>query len=117
MVAIAPIYNTFSHHGFENISVNGNFGAGFCGEHIAFVSLKNMAFSSTAYMASIPVEMSSSWWWTIERSTLLPTLSHFCGSTCGVTSYPYGLRLTGLGTSRNPSNDAAGGFSFIRDNS
>ncbi len=68
MVALAPAYSTFQHHGFENINVGYNYGAGFWGEHLAFFSLKNMAFGEMFYMASVPVEMSNSWWWSIERS-------------------------------------------------
>ena len=118
MVAIAPAFNTFQHHGFENINVSGNYGAGFWGEHIAFFSLKNMGFSAKNYMASIPVELSSSWWFTISRSSLLPTLSHFCTNNCGQQGYPYGLRLTALPTVRNASNDSScGEFCFVDDNS
>jgi hypothetical protein len=116
MVALAPAYNTFSHHGFENINVSGNYGAGFWGEHLAFVSLKNMAFQGIVFPASIPVEMSSSWWVSIARSSLLPNLTHGCGMSCNVVGYPYGLRMTGLGSSRNPSGDYSG-FTFIGDNS
>ena len=31
MVAIAPAFSTFQHHGFENINVSCNYGAGFWG--------------------------------------------------------------------------------------
>ena len=68
-------------------------------------------------MTSIPVEMSSSWWFSIERSSLLPLLSHSCTNNCGQQGYPYGLRLTALGTSRNGANDPSGdSMSFVSDN-
>jgi hypothetical protein len=118
MVAIAPPASTYNHHGFENIDVSQNYGAGFWGEHIAFFSLKNMAFGERNYMASIPVELSSSWWFTISRSSLLNTAPYNCTNNCGTTGYPYGLRLTALPTSRNPNNDSSGGeMSFVDDNS
>jgi len=117
MVGVAPPTNTYQHHGFENIKVYGNFGAGFWGEHNAFLSFKNMAFSEVGAMTSIPIEMASSWWFTISRSTLLPTLGHFCGNNCGQQGYPYGFRCTALGSYINPSNDGcAAEMSVIDDN-
>jgi hypothetical protein len=118
MVAIAPPASTYQHHGFENLRVYANYGAGFWGEHNALLSFKNMAFSEVAAMTSIPMEMSSSWWFTISQSTLLPTLGHACGSSCGQQGYPYAFRCTAEGSYLNPSDDGcAAEMSFIDKNS
>ncbi|MDR3793374.1 MAG: hypothetical protein P4L03_08335 [Terracidiphilus sp.] len=113
MVAIAPMASTYNNHNFKNLAVGGNYGAGFWGEHIAFSTFENVGFGAVGTMTSIPVEMASSWWFTIKHSSLLPTVSHFCGLNCGTQSYPYGFRCTGLpGT-----YDGCGGeMSMISDN-
>jgi hypothetical protein len=117
MVALAPAYSTYQHHGFENINVGYNYGAGFWAEHLAFFSLKNMAFGEMFYMASVPVEMSNSWWWSIERSSLLPTMNYPCTNNCGQQGYPYGLRLTGMPASRGGVDGSGGSMSYVGDNS
>jgi hypothetical protein len=113
MVAIAPVSSTYTNHNFKNIAVVGNLGAGFWGEHIAFSTFENVGFGATGAMTSIPMEMASSWWFTIKHSSLLPTVGHGCGTNCGTQSYPYGFRCTGLpGTA-----DGCGGeMSTIGDN-
>jgi hypothetical protein len=117
MVAIAPPTNSNLHHGFENIRVTGNYGAGFWGEHVAELSFKNMAFGEAAAMTSIPMEMASSWQFKISRTSLLPTLSHSCTSNCGQQGYPYGFRCTALSSAVNANNDAcAAESSAIDDN-
>jgi len=113
MAGIAPVPNTYSNHNFKNIAVVGNLGAGFWGEHIAFSTFENTGFGASGAITSIPMEMASSWWFTIKHSSLLPTLGHFCGMNCGTQSYPNGFRCTALpGTA-----DGCGGeMSMIGDN-
>ncbi len=118
MVAIAPPTNTNQHHGFENIRVTGNYGAGFWGEHNAGLSFKNTAFGETAAMTSIPMEMASSSSFRISRSTLLPTLGHSCTNNCAQQGYPFGFRCTALSSAVDAANDGcAAETSAIDDNS
>jgi len=118
MVALAPPAHTTQHHGFENIRVTDNYGAGFWGEHVQSLAFRNMAFGETAAITSIPMEMASSSAFKLSRATLLPTLGHSCTNNCGQQGYPYGFRCTALGSVLNAANDGcAAGTSVIDDNS
>jgi hypothetical protein len=117
VVAIAPPENTYGHHHFENLTVSNNYGAGFWAEHIAMFDLRNVGIAEVAYPASVPVELDSSWWYTMENVSLLPKFVHGCGSSCGTTGYPYGLHCSNLGTYINSSGDGGCGLGSVRGES
>ncbi|WP_420238562.1 hypothetical protein ACOBR2_02855 [Telmatobacter bradus] len=113
MVAIAPPGSTYGHHDYKNLTVVGNYGAAFWAQHIAMFNLTNVGFTAEQYPASMPLELDSSWWYTISDSSLLPAFVHGCGSSCGTTSYPYGLRCSDMGSDVNSGGDEGCGLGAI----
>lgn len=113
MVAIAPPGSTYGHHDYENLTVISNYGAAFWAQHIAMFNLANVGMTAVQYPASIPVELDSSWWFTISNSSFLPAFVHGCGSSCGTTSYPYGLRCSNMGSDVNGGGDEGCGLGSI----
>jgi hypothetical protein len=119
MVAIAPPWSTYGHHDIENIATTGCLGACFWAEHDADINLSNDGFQATEGMTSIPVEMDSSWWFTMNNDSLGGFADLWfggCTSNCTQTSYPQSLRCTQLESTRNGAGDGAcGAMSQVQD--
>ena len=113
MVAIAPPGSTYNHHDYENLTVIGNYGAAFWAQHIAMFNLTNVGLTAVQYPTSMPIELDSSWWYTITSSSFLPAFVHGCGSSCGTTSYPYGMRCSNMGSDVNGGGDEGCGLGSI----
>jgi hypothetical protein len=103
-VGVMAPYSTFTEHYYQGISVGGNYGAGFWFPHDTQILLDGASAGERAYISSIPIEFASSYNWRITNSSFMPTLSHFCGTSCGQQGYPYGIRVTSLSGAGDPAD-------------
>ncbi len=94
MVAVAPAASTYSHHDFQNISVVGNIGVGFWGQHLASVTLTGMGLTATTNMTSLAAEFAGTGYATIKHSSFGAMMNRSCANNCYQSSYPFGFRCT-----------------------
>ena len=85
VVVLAFAYQSFSDHSVANINVGGCGGACIWSDYAAMIGLYNVGAGASANLTSLPMELTTSWWVTIERGS-------FLNATNG-SSQPWGMRF------------------------
>ena len=115
MVAVAPVYSTYGHHDFQNLTITNAPGMQMWFEHLGEVNLTNVGTGPMGSPTSGSVEWASGAGagQTITNSVFSTnTWVISCKVNCYTSSYQYGMRYTYLPTQRNPSGDGVGGGPF-----
>ena len=112
-VGVMPGSHDYNAHYFQGLGVAQNYGAGFYFNNNASVLLDGVSSQAENYIASEPLELSSTAYWRIENSSFFPSAGHGCGTACGQQSYPYGIHLTSSADANTTSNSPSATWDSI----
>ena len=99
---------TFNQHTILGAFISGGPGAALYTDNIASVDLEGDSFNATAAMTSIPMESDGTWQGIFKGDGWVTNIDRSgCSPSCGLSSYPYGWRLS---QDANRNNGASGSF-------
>jgi hypothetical protein len=113
MVGMAGSQGDLRYKVIKGVSITNNYGAGFWGDNNVGLEFDGVSLTGNAYLAAIPMEMSTSWGWTFEHSQTNGWGAYTCptaGNGCGPVGPPFSIMIDMLPQSVQGTNAVGSGY-------